>query len=160
MSFDTKSLNSEKFFGLPDEDVERWLFRFQQYCKVHDISEKSYTPLAATFLDGDACDWWHARVEEMEPAQEASDIPWTHFKSEITRRFSNTDVVENSSFRLVTLSQQSTVDEYAREFHRILTRLKPKPITRDQISFFIAGLKQPLCTIVGMNKPASLGDLF
>lgn len=156
MSFDVKSTTSEKFFGLSDEDVERWLFRFQQYCKAHSIPESSYTPLAATFLDGFACDWWRNRVEEMTPTHEASDIPWSQFKSEITRQFSNTDSVENSSYHLVILEQHSTVDEYAREYLRILMRLKPKPFMRDQIHFFIAGLKHPVKIIVTMQKPTSL----
>ena len=158
MNAEFKPRAPSTFSGSPTEDVNAWLFRVKQYCKLLAVPETNYALFASTYLEGNAIAWWRAHVEDAEANLVTAITTWDEFQTALSRQFTIVNASDAARDRLLILRQTSSVEEYVREFRNTIVHIVPKLTVEDQIHRFGAGLKFHIGAEVRLRRPTTLND--
>nr|GEU74107.1 retrotransposon-related protein [Tanacetum cinerariifolium] len=135
-----------------EEDSERWLFAITEYFSLLNTPVDQRLRIVGFNLEGAVTEWfrWMSRNGLI--------TDWERFKESVQNRFGPSKY-EDPQGALSKLLQLGTVEEYQREFEKLMNRVTdiPKSLL---ISFYISGLKLHLQRKLLVAKPTTLGDAF
>jgi Retrotransposon gag protein len=143
MNAEFKPRAPSTFSGSPTEDVNDWLFRMRQYCRLLAVPEFHHALLASTYLEGNAGAWWRAHVEDAEANLVTAITTWDEFQTALSHQFTIVDASDTARDRLLTLRQTSSIEEYVREFRKTIVHIVPV-MNRNMFMVF------PICTNMDM----------
>ncbi|KAJ3684733.1 hypothetical protein LUZ61_013897 [Rhynchospora tenuis] len=125
-----------------------WLCRCEQYFRGQRVLEEEKVWLAAYHMT-DVAQQWYYKIERSE------GIPtWPRFKEACQVRF-GPPFRSNPIAELSLLRQSGSVEEYTKDFYKILCRTEQLTPTHE-IGLFLSGLSELLRSDVEMQSPVSL----
>ena len=130
------------------EDPTNWIRRAGQLFEFQGTPTKEQVPLVAYHLEGEARLWYQLHKEEEGP------VSWNVLKECLHARYGPTQFEEFFG-DLTKLKQNGTIGEYQCQFERLLSRAR-KLMPPQQVSCFVSGPKDNICTVVQATRPATL----
>lgn len=145
----------EPFKGDRNENIDAWIFQFEQYFGMTAIPQDQRVAFAASFLNGRAAAWWRIKYNEMVNLEVETD--WDVFLQNLRRQFKSANSELIARQRIRNLKQTTSVEEYAFNFRALLNDL-PDMHPNDALFQFQAGLKPDIALQVGMSNPLNLQE--
>ncbi|GKE66087.1 retrotransposon-related protein [Tanacetum coccineum] len=142
-------LDVPKFTG---EDPEKWLFAITEYFSLLNTPADQRLRIVGFNLEGVAAEWfrWMSRNGLI--------TTWDRFVESVKNRF-GTSKYEDPQGALSKLLQLGTVEDYQREFEKLMNRVTGIPDSL-LISYYTFGLKLHLQRELLVSKPTTLDDVF
>ncbi|GJR96491.1 ty3-gypsy retrotransposon protein [Tanacetum coccineum] len=142
-------LDVPKFTGA---DPDAWLFAIQEYFTLLNAPADQRLRIVGFNLEGAAAEWfrWMSRNGLI--------TDWERFVENVRDRFGPSKF-EDPQGALSKLLQLGTVEDYQRDFEKLMNRVTDIPESL-LISFYISGLKLHLQRELLVAKPTTLGDAF
>ncbi|KAH0764992.1 hypothetical protein KY285_000863 [Solanum tuberosum] len=130
------------------EDPLIWLHRCDKFFSNQHMNNQEKVGLAAFHMVGEA-QLWVYQLEQEEP-----NLTWGVFKEYCTLRF-DPPMKRNPLGELINLKQTSSVEDYQRNFQKMLARATSVR-TDQQADMFTAGLVDLICLDVELHNPSNL----
>ena len=148
------------FSGLPQEDVDDWLFACQHYFSANRFEPNKYTVIAAAHLAGHARAWWKATINSLNPdnsdyTQELKVPMWAEFVDLILKQFRKAHNTLRLQEELRSLKQEGSIMEYISRFSELEVKLADMS-GETKLYFFIAGLKPNVKRELTAKQPVDL----
>ncbi|GKD28060.1 ty3-gypsy retrotransposon protein [Tanacetum coccineum] len=142
-------LDVPKFSGI---DLENWIFAINEYFSLLNTPAEQHLHIVGFNLEGAAAEWfrWMSRNGLI--------TMWDMFEESVKNRFGPSKY-EDPQGALSKLLQLGMVEEYQREFEKLMNRVTYIPETL-LISFYVSGLKLHIQRELLVSRPATLGDAF
>ncbi|GJU61849.1 ty3-gypsy retrotransposon protein [Tanacetum coccineum] len=142
-------LDVPKFSGV---DPESWIFTINEYFSLLNTFVDQRLQIVGFNLEGATAEWfqWMTRKGVI--------TTWARFEESVKNPFGPSKY-EDPNEALSKLLQLGTVEDYQREFEKLMNRVTDIPDSL-LISFYISGLKLHLQRELLVSKPTTLGDVF
>jgi hypothetical protein len=122
------------------QQFNTWVLKVRQYIDLLDVPPSKRMAVAATYLDGDAAQWWARKVLKLQ-ADRVDSTNLSVFEDQLRERFSFKNPEQAARNTLRTFQQGNlSVPEYINEFDNLYTYL-PSWDETDKIDRFLAGLQ-------------------
>ncbi|GJY55608.1 retrotransposon-related protein [Tanacetum coccineum] len=134
------------------DGLDRWIFAITEYFSLLNTLADQCLRIVGFYLKGTAVDWfwWMSRNGLI--------TTWDRFVESVKNRFGPSKY-EDPQGALSKLLQLGTVEDYQREFEKLMNRVTDI-LDSLLISFYIYGLKLHLQRELLLSKPTALGDVF
>ncbi|XP_071685220.1 uncharacterized protein [Lolium perenne] len=133
------------------EDPLPWLTRVEQFFTGQGTVDDGRTWLASYHLTGKAILWYRELVTER-----GSEPPWDDFTKALNKRF-GPRIQRTQLGGIKNLRQLGSVDEYEDKFLTLVARCCDLT-TMHKVELFVAGLRNPIRTDVGLQYPTTLEE--
>ncbi|GKB93705.1 ty3-gypsy retrotransposon protein, partial [Tanacetum coccineum] len=142
-------LDVPKFSG---DDLYRWILSITEYFSLLNTPADQHLRIVGFNLKGVAAEWfqWMSRNGLI--------TTWDKFVESVKSHFGPSKY-EDPQGALSKLLQLGTVEDYQREFEKLMNRVTDIPDSL-LISFYISGLKLNLKHELLVSRPTTLGDAF
>ncbi|PIN21602.1 hypothetical protein CDL12_05681 [Handroanthus impetiginosus] len=138
-----------RFFG---EDLEGWIFKYEQFFDVAKTPLNLRVKLASIHLEGEALQWHQVFLK----SRLTMTLPtWEEYIQAMNERFGS-EMGKDPMIELMHLRQNGSVQDYWREFDELVNRVQLAP--NYAVSCFIGGLRDDIATRVEAFDPKSLLD--
>ncbi|GJR99055.1 ty3-gypsy retrotransposon protein [Tanacetum coccineum] len=138
-----------KFSG---NDLDRWIFVIIEYFSLLNTPADQHLRIVEFNLEGAAVEWFRWMTKN------GLITTWARFEESVKNR-SGPSKYEDPRGALSKLLQLGTVEDYQREFEKLMNRVRDTPDSL-LISFYISGLKLSLQHVLLVSRPTTLGDAF
>jgi hypothetical protein len=142
------------FAGKPGEDPATWVFSCEQYFKLKPTDDTRRVDIAVSLLRESALLWWRMRCQDGEEGRRAA-MTWSEFGAALQQQFTPVNQAATARARLRTLTQRTSVAEYAVELRELLLRL-PRMPEDEKIDKFVSGLQPRIKAEVALKQPTTL----
>ena len=148
--------NLPELNGEPKERVDTWLFQCHSMFEAMRVTDESAcVKAAATYLRGNAANWWQHVCMQVEKGTREPLTDWAVFKRELELESQPADLVKNARDRLDKLHQINAVGAYVAEFRKVILQI-PDLSDDALIHWFVRGLKRSVQTEVDLRGPKTL----
>ncbi|WMV07682.1 hypothetical protein MTR67_001067 [Solanum verrucosum] len=134
-------------------NLRAWLCKVEQFFSLDEVAYNQRVKVASIHFDDIAIEWHLAYIRSRSHMPYPS---WKEYVYALMDRFGAEYADPMSELKLV--KQNGTVEDYQKEFDRIMTRLVILP--EYAISAFITGLKPEIGFIVKNHRPHSLPQAY
>jgi hypothetical protein len=132
-----------------------WLHRCDQFFHAAHTVEVEKVWLTTFYMEGTVQQWYY-RLERNRQDNNQGDPSWSQFCEFVNQRF-GPPTRSNPLGELCHLRYTGSVDDYQAEFLTLLARCGGVSEPQ-QIAIFTAGLGDPLCIGVELQKPLTLEE--
>nr|GEY09946.1 hypothetical protein [Tanacetum cinerariifolium] len=133
-------------------DKDRWIFAITEYFSLLNTLTDQHLRIVKFNLEGAAAEWfWWMSMNGLITT-------WARFEESVKNHFGPSKY-EDSRRVLLKLLQLGTVEDYQREFEKLMNRVTDIPDSL-LISLYILGLKLNLQHEFLLSRPTTLGNAF
>ncbi|GJY23155.1 retrotransposon-related protein [Tanacetum coccineum] len=142
-------LDVPKFSGV---NPESWIFAINEYFSLLNTPADQRLRIVGFNLEGAVAEWFQLMTRN------GLITTWARFEESVKNRFGPSKY-EDPKGALSKLLQLGTVEDYQREFEKLMNRVTDIPDSL-LFSFYISGFKLHLQRGLLVSKPTTLGDVF
>ncbi|KAF7801223.1 Retrovirus-related Pol polyprotein [Senna tora] len=110
-------------------DVERWLFKMEEFFELYATPMKQRVKLASLHMEEDASDWY------MRAKRNGLVKTCSPFYQAIKLRFGGT-LYEDPKLAMKELQQTGTVEEYQAAFEKLSTKILKTPLSKSGVNSY------------------------
>ena len=112
-----KAVRPKAFSGNFDSDPAVWLFQFNQWAAVENLSDSDKIKHAPLLLDGKAAIWWRGVVVNQ------GILPFNEFSNQLVSTFKPVNSVKIARDKLAALKQLASVSKYNMDFTQLVLEI-------------------------------------
>ncbi len=147
----TIQIHPEKFTGSKDENVNVWLFQFEQSMELNKVPSSVWTKVSFQYFKENAATWYLSMFTHFDPAQ----FDWDIFKQELRNAFQPSNYMDKLRDHVFELRQGSDFDAYVQDMRLSLMQLTDMNEI-DKIRCFLRGLKKRTKEWISFERPSTL----
>jgi len=155
-----KPAKPEMYSGLRGMSPDEWLFSFEQYMKLTNVTDEGRKiDLVGTYFTsaGHALKWYRRVVNATPAGAQPFGGTWDAFKTQFLKRFKIIDSKKIARDKLAALKQWASVSKYNFEFTGICVDIDDMN-EAEKLDRYIRGLKTPIRVEVELAAPHDLND--
>jgi hypothetical protein len=128
-----------KFSGLPNENIDKWLYQINSSFLFNNISEDKKLLCVISHLDGTALNLHRSMIETKRQVNQV--CTWSEFERALSSMFRPVDYLENVRCQLRSLKHQQNMsyNDYVSKFLFLSSELQMND--SDLMTWFVDGLK-------------------
>ncbi len=144
-------IHPEKFAGSKDENINVWLFQFEQSMELNRVPESFWTKVSFQYLKENAATWYLSSFTDSDP----SEFSWETFKEGLRNAFQPSNYLDKLRDHVFELRQGNDFDAYVKDMRLSLMQLSDMSEI-DKIRCFLRGLKKRTKEWISFERPATL----
>ncbi|HXP49092.1 MAG TPA: hypothetical protein VN922_04015 [Bacteroidia bacterium] len=155
-----KPAKPEMYSGLRGTSPDEWLFSFEQYMKLTNVTDEGRKiDLVGTYFTsaGHALKWYRSVVNATPAGDQPFGGTWDTFKTQFLKRFKIIDSKKIARDKLAALKQWASVSKYNFEFTGICVDIDDMN-EAEKLDRYIRGLKTPIRVEVELAAPRDMND--
>src|SRR6201988_3842294 len=155
-----KPAKPEMYSGLRGMSPDEWLFSFEQYMKLTNVTDEGRKiDLVGTYFTsaGHALKWYRSVVNATPAGAQPFGGTWDAFRTQFLTRFKIIDSKKIARDKLAALKQWASVSKYNFEFTGICVDIDDMN-EAEKLDRYIRGLKTPIRVEVELAAPRDLND--
>ncbi len=144
------------YSGQRNSDPEVWLFQFEQYARLLNMTDEQKVDYAAVQLEGPAATWWRSVVVVCERTNTPKPI-WPAFKQQLITLFKPVDSAKVARDQLADLKQTGSVSKYNAEFMQLVLEAGNVD-ANEQLHRYVRGLKPKIRVEIELSDPRAVHE--
>ena len=105
------TVKPSKFAGRQDENVNVWIFQYEQCMKLSKVPESIWTQLSLHSLKDGAATWFLSLFSKKDPA----GCPWEDYKDELRTAFQPCNFLDKLRDHVYEIKQGNDFDAYVKD---------------------------------------------